>query len=62
MSYYVTKNQNGEFVITSSSVYNMSKEPNHKIIKFPLEGSFTVNNADINFELLKKLTGADNKE
>lgn len=40
----------------------MPKESNHKIIKFPSEGSFTVNNADINFELLKKLTGADNKE
>ena len=62
MNFTIIKdNTTGKYIAAPLAEYTLEAS-NHKLIKFPQEGSFTVNNATVNWELLKKLVGESNQE
>lgn len=57
----IRDNTTGKYIAAPLAEYILEAS-NHKIIKFPQERSFTINNATVNWELLKKLAGENNQE
>ena len=56
----IRDNTTGKYIAAPLAEYTIEASNHHKIIKFPQERSFTVNNATVNWELLKKLAGENN--